>query len=129
MIKRNGGAVRVTVWVPKLGDNRLTWHTCADLPSPLAEENIGTCDDTRAVVRTQGALVARLLTRGRYDGFRLLARAIGSDDLVGSAEWYVSPESGVYFPYPDRLWSACDYGQHNHHQDHDEQPAIITLAA
>ncbi|MGW3931103.1 hypothetical protein ACWECC_23795 [Streptomyces microflavus] len=121
--------VKITVWVPELGNNRLTWHPCRDLPSPLGEEGISTCDDTRAVVRSQGALVARLLARGRYDGFRLLARDRCSGELVGSAEWYVSPESGAYFPYPDRLWSACDYGQHSHHQDHDEQPAAVALAA
>ncbi|MFF4531463.1 hypothetical protein ACFY1P_19605 [Streptomyces sp. NPDC001407] len=46
---------------------------------------------------------------------------------MGFSEWYVSPETGAYLPYPGGVWSACDYGQHNHHQD-DEEPTI-TLAA
>ncbi|MFC9739179.1 hypothetical protein ACFVKC_14835 [Streptomyces noursei] len=80
-------------------------------------------------MRAQGALVARLLARSpRYDGFRLLANHARSGDLVGFSEWYVSPETGAYLPYPGGAWSACDSGQHDHHQD-DTEPPAVTLAA
>ncbi|MFJ8386241.1 hypothetical protein ACIQ9Q_17285 [Streptomyces sp. NPDC094438] len=105
--------------MPELGDNRLSWDVCADLPSPLEEERITNCEGVGAVVRTQGLLVSRVLPRGRYDGFRLLVRATDTDELVGGAEWYVSPETGAYLPYPGTSWSACDYGQHVHQEHAD----------
>ncbi|WP_461005551.1 hypothetical protein [Streptomyces capparidis] len=129
MTTHSAGVVLVSAWVPELGDNRLDWHPCPDLPSPVGEERITTCTDMGAVLRAQGALVARLLARiGHYDGFRLLARARLSGDLAGSSEWYLSPETGIYLPYPEGVWSACDYGQHCHGQDDDEELAA-TLAA
>ncbi|MHC0429250.1 hypothetical protein ACX6XY_03550 [Streptomyces sp. O3] len=124
MATHSAGDVLVSVWVPELGDNRLAWHPCADLPQPMGEERITTCDDTGALLRAQGLLAARLLPKGKYDGFRLLVRDHGSGDLVGSSEWYVSPETGAYLPYPGGVWSACDYGQHSHRQD-DEEPGAL----
>ncbi|MFD7611013.1 hypothetical protein [Streptomyces sp. NPDC059828] len=56
------------------------------------------------------------MLRCQFDGFRLLLRTVGSRALVGSTEWYVSPETGAYLPYPGGVWSACDYGSH-HHQE------------
>ncbi|MFF4424186.1 hypothetical protein ACFY04_25955 [Streptomyces sp. NPDC001549] len=59
-------------------------------------------------------LTSRVLPKGRYDGFRVLVRSVDGGDLVGGAEWYVSPETGAYLPYPGTAWSACDYGEHVH---------------
>ncbi|MBD0712579.1 hypothetical protein BU196_00485 [Streptomyces sp. CBMA370] len=122
------GDVLVSVWVPELGDNRLSWHPCTDLPFPLGGERIATCEDTGSVLRAQGALVARLLTPGKYHGIRLTITDGRTGELVGLAEWYSSPETGAYLPYPGGAWSACDYGQHEHHQDDTEEPAV-SLAA
>ncbi len=113
MATHSAWGVLVSVWVPSLRDNRLDWGPCPDLPRPLGTEPIATCEDTPAVLRAQGTLASRLLKRG-YHGFRLLARDRDSDELTGSSEWYASPETGVYLPYPGGLWSACDYGMHHH---------------
>ncbi|MFI9721550.1 hypothetical protein ACIHFE_18165 [Streptomyces sp. NPDC052396] len=45
---------------------------------------------------------------------------------MGSGEWYASPETGAYLPYPGGIWDACDYGQHCH-QDAVE-PALAAVA-
>ncbi|WP_199931272.1 hypothetical protein [Streptomyces sp. CB02923] len=107
----------------------MDWAPCAALPSPLGEERITTCDDIAAILRTQGALVARLLRPGRYDGFRLYARTLTRAELVGGAEWYVSPETGAYLRCPGAEWSACDYGQHDHHLGDGPTVGNIRLAA
>ncbi|GGU49225.1 hypothetical protein GCM10010289_82240 [Streptomyces violascens] len=120
----------MSVWVPELGDNRLAWHPCADMPYPLIAERVSGCRAVPAMLRTQGALMGRLLKRGRYHGFRVLATDGTTGELVGFSEWYVSPETGAYLPFGGD-WSACDYGQHEHHQhdqDDTEQPAA-SLAA
>ncbi|WP_143682188.1 hypothetical protein [Streptomyces kasugaensis] len=81
-----------------------------------------------AILRAQGRLVARLLGVGRrYDGFRLVARCGRTGALVGHAEWYASTETGAYLPYPGGVWSACDSGQHAHHQV-DSAAAALTAS-
>ncbi|MER5260421.1 hypothetical protein [Streptomyces sp. NPDC002855] len=63
--------------------------------------------------------MSRVLPRARYEGFRVLVRSAITGELVGAGEWYVSPETGAYLPYPGTAWSACDWGEHVHQ---DEEP-------
>ncbi len=122
------GGIELRVLVPELGDNRLTWEECDVLPRPLAVERVSECGDVAAVLRAQGLLVARLLSDSprRYEGFRVVARCARSESLVGHGEWYASGETGRYLPYPGGVWSACDWGEHGHHQElpGDASPAV-----
>ncbi|MFE7315160.1 hypothetical protein ACFU7T_19075 [Streptomyces sp. NPDC057555] len=110
--------VSLYVIVPRLlAENRLIWEPVSSrrLPSPVARERVAACGDVAELLKVHGRVVAQLLsTGGKFDGFRLVVRCSETDALVGHAEWYISPETGAYLPYPGGPWDACDYGQHHH---------------
>ncbi|UJB43619.1 hypothetical protein [Streptomyces sp. A1-5] len=119
---------KLSVMVPRMGDNRLTWRPGPALLGELmkGEETIGDCTELGAVLRTHGPMVARLLgtSTRRHDGFRILASECRSGALTGWSEWFMSPETGAYLPYPGGVWTACDYGQHDYEAQDAEQRTL-----
>ncbi|MFK0289515.1 hypothetical protein ACIQU6_03365 [Streptomyces sp. NPDC090442] len=116
----------LSVSVPRLGEgNRLTWDQGPILiGSLLREETIRHCTELSAVLRVQAPVVARFLGEpALYDGFRFLAHERCTGALVGWSEWYASPETGAYLPYPGGLFDACEYGQHAYAAEVEETAA------
>lgn len=100
-------AVELAITVPvPLPDGRLEYRTPPALADMGATDYIDNWADLATVLRAHGGAVGRIIADGRhvYRGFRLGARGVLSQRLLGVAEWCRSSESGQY--RPTMLWTA-----------------------
>ncbi|MFJ8472146.1 hypothetical protein [Kitasatospora sp. NPDC094011] len=90
------------------------------MPALFGETRVRACLDLFRTLETQGGIVARLLDRAPYVGFRVLARETVTSGLAGYVEWVRHPSAGRWMQW-DEPWTGCAYGCH--------QPAATMVEA
>ncbi|MBH1936482.1 hypothetical protein I5Q34_19745 [Streptomyces sp. AV19] len=101
--------IETTVEVPMPADEMGRWAPCRDLSQILGAPIVRSCDDVRAVLASEGIVIANLMKKRRHSRFRLWARDRRTNLWVASVEWTMY-DCGSWEPV-DEVTLACEFGR------------------